>query len=296
LRHFVERLGGAAIQVQGHPPAFLLLLSLLGRAGLGGPRWAAAIIIGAGAAAAPATLVAIREMAGEQRARYAAPFLSFAPAAIWVATSADAFFMGTAAWAVALLVLSTAREFRRGSVLAVVGGLLFGLALFLTYGAVLVALVPLAVFVVRRRLGLALLATGATAVVMGGFFAAGFSWFSGLLATRRLYFAGIAGTRPYSYFLVADLALFAVVVGPAAIAGLLRLRHRGAWLLAGGGLVAVAVADVSGLSKAEVERVWLMFAPWVLVGTAALDTSPQVWLALQTAVGLVVQVAILSPW
>jgi len=47
-----------------------------------------------GAAAIPAVLIAVREVAGEEIARRASPFLVITPAAIWIATSADAFFMG----------------------------------------------------------------------------------------------------------------------------------------------------------------------------------------------------------
>ncbi len=91
----------------------------------------------------------------------------------------------------------------------------------------------------------------------------GFSWFSGFAATRGVYWAGVAKHRPYSYFLVADLALFAVATGPAIAVGLGRLRDRNLWLLVGGVLAVVALADLSGMSKAEVERIWLPFVPWV---------------------------------
>ncbi|MCZ4500719.1 MAG: hypothetical protein JWQ74_3274, partial [Marmoricola sp.] len=44
----------------------------------------------------------------------------------------------------------------------------------------------------------------------------------------------------------------------------------------------VLAADVSQMSRAEVERIWLPFVPWILLGTALL---PEVWrrrgLALQ---------------
>ncbi len=84
------------------------------------------------------------------------------------------------------------------------------------------------------------------------FLAAGFSWLAGLAATRAQYWAGVASRRPYSYFLVGNLAAFALAVGPAAAVGLARLRDRRTWLLVGGALVAVvALADLSGMSKAR---------------------------------------------
>ena len=76
--------------------------------------------------------------------------------------------------------------------------------------------------------------------------------------------------RPYADFLLISLAAFALAAGPAVAAGLARLRDRGVWLLAGGALVALAAADLSGMSKGETERIWLHLVPWLLVATVAL--------------------------
>jgi hypothetical protein len=66
-----------------------------------------------------------------------------------------------------------------------------------------------------------------------------------------------AGDRPYLVLLVANLAVFAAAVGPAAVAGLLRLTRmrRGTprLVLAGATMASVLVVDLSGLSKVEVE-------------------------------------------
>ena len=40
-------------------------------------------------------------------------------------------------------------------------------------------------------------------------------------------------------------------------------------MVAGGALTAIVIADVSGLSKAEVERIWLPFLPWLVVAAGA---------------------------
>lgn len=69
------------------------------------------------------------------------------------------------------------------------------------------------------------------------------------------------------------------------------------WLLPALSLVAVAGADVSGLSKAEVERIWLPFAPWVLVLAALLPRARvRLWLAVQVTVAIVFQVSLHSLW
>ena len=300
LRSFTSRLGSYSIQVQGHPPGLPLALSALHRIGLGGPGWAAALLIGVGATATPAALMALRDTAGEARARVAAPYLCFAPAWVWVATSGDALFMGVGAWAVTLLVMATGRRGSRSDLLGLLGGLLLGAALFLTYGAVLLTSIPVVVGLSRHRIRPLLAGAFGVAAVVVAFAVAGFWWLDGLAATRSLYAQGIARTRPYGYFVVANLALFAVVVGPAALAGLAFLRGRETWLLVAGGLLAVGLADLSGLSKGEVERIWLLFFPWVGVAAANIagrDGGPsRPWLAAQIAAGLAVQVTVLSPW
>ena len=112
-------------------------------------------------------------------------------------------------------------------------------------------------------------AAAGAAVVFLAFAVAGFSWFEGLRLAHERYYAGVASRRPYDYFLVADVAAFALVVGPAAAVALARLRDRATWILVAAALGALALADVSGMSKAEVERIWLPFAPWVLLACAA---------------------------
>ena len=72
-----------------------------------------------------------------------------------------------------------------------------------------------------------------------------------------------------------------------------------AWLV-GAAIAAVLLADVSGMSKAEVERIWLPFVPWLVVGAAALGgrrrTDARGWLAVQAGLALLVAVAVRSPW
>ncbi len=305
LAHFTTDVRQYNLHTQGHPPAMELVLWLVGRAGWHGAGAAAALYIAVGSLAGVAALIALRDLAGEQRARVAAPAVAIAPAAIWLATSGDAFFAGVSAWAVALVVLATGCDGRRSDRLAVAGGLCFGLTAFLSYGLVLLALVPVAVAVSRRRARPIALAALAAAVVFALFFAAGFSWFTGLRVTHARYYAGVASRRPYAYFLLADLAAFALAVGPAAAAGLARLRDRATWLLVGGTLAVVALADLSGMSKAEVERIWLPFVPWVLLATAAFGRAPgergvsrrlRAIVAAQVVVALAIQVAIKSPW
>ncbi len=222
------------------------------------------------------------------------------PAVIWW-QSADAFFAGVSATAVAALVLASGRRGRRAMLLALAGGVGFGVTAFLSYGLVLLALIPAVVCFTRRRLELLAVAALGALPVFAAFAALGFSWFSGFAATRHEYWTGVAIHRPYSYFLFADLALFAVATGPAVAVGLSRLRDLRVWLLVGGALAVVALADLSGMSKGEVERIWLPFVPWTVLATAGLSVSRpsarlRPWLALQAACALVVAVSIWSQW
>ncbi|MGH9022733.1 MAG: hypothetical protein ACRDV9_06495, partial [Acidimicrobiia bacterium] len=128
----------------------------------------------------------------------------------------------------------------------------------------------------------------------------GFWWMEGLFATRLEYLDSVASVRPYSYFVVANLGALVVVLGPAPVAGLARLRSGGLALLVVGALAAVALADLSGLSKGEVERIWLPFAVWLVPAVAALAVDgrrvPTGWLWAQVVLALAVQLLVRTHW
>jgi hypothetical protein len=67
--------------------------------------------------------------------------------------------------------------------------------------------------------------------------------------------------------------------------------------LSGAALVSVVLATASQMSKAEVERIWLPFVPWLLLSCAAL---PQRWhrpaLVAQAVFALVVQHLLFTGW
>src|SRR5439155_90271 len=218
-------------QVRGHPPGIVLALWALGRLGARGAWAEAAFFIACGAAMVPATLVALRDVAGEAAARTAAPFVALAPAALWVATTGDALVAGVAAWAVSLTVLATSRGGRHADVLAVAGGLLVGAALLASYAAPLFMLPAIAVAAQRRRARVLILAAAVALVVVALLRVGGFWWPDGLRATLRAYRLGVSQFRPQSYFWFGNLAAFALVVGPATAVALARLRDRRVWVL-----------------------------------------------------------------
>ncbi|MER6270176.1 hypothetical protein [Streptomyces sp900105755] len=295
--------------IAGHPPAATLTFVLLDRVGLGGGGWAGAWCITVGSTACVAVLVAVRALADERLARRAAPFLVMAPAAVWVGASADGYFAAVAAWTVALLALAVTG---RSVAWAAGAGLLYGLTCYLSYGLTLFALIGAAVLVLGRRrvrarpVVLALLAAGA-AVVPLVFTLAGFDWWQGyrLLVTR--YYQGVGGTRPYGYWVWANLACTVVITGPATAAGLRRsgavlvhrrtapVAQRRLAFLVGAALLALLLADLSGMSKAETERIWLPFAMWLLPACAFLP-RPRAWLAAQALLGLLLNHLLFTGW
>ncbi len=297
LAGFVAALPSYPTHVKGHPPGMVLVLWVLDGAGLGGAEAAAALVIGAGASAAPAALVALRAVAGEASARQAAPFVALTPAAVWIATSADALFAGVAACAIALAVLAFyADATGRALVLGLAGGVVLGGALMLSYGVAPLSAIVVVLAIARRGWRPLLAIAAGVGTVFAAFAMAGFWWFDGLTATRELYFGGNAALRPYAPFLLVSLAAFALAVGPAAAAGVARLRDRRVWLLVGAALVSLAAADVSGLSRGETERIWLIFVPWVGLAAAALVVHRRGWLAAQLALAIALQAGVRSPW
>ncbi len=313
VRTFVARVSeypvsNYPVHVRGHPPGMILLLEAMDRLGLTGAGWAAAVMIGGYAAGVAALLVIVRSVADERAARLAAPFVALAPAAVYVASSADGLYAGVGLVVVALFALATERWDRMGDLLAISAGVLFGVGLHLSYGLALVALPFAGLAVMRRRARPLALAIVGTALVTVSFVATGFWWLDGLHATQGQYRKGVAGRRPYRYFVWADLAVFGVIIGPAAVAALGCVRRAGRagvgrrwWLVPATGLLLVLIADVSGMAKAEVERIWLFLVPPVVAGTAFLvrrSTSQvaRIWLALQVLAGLALQVSLRSAW
>lgn len=299
--------GNWPAHVAGHPPAATLTFVLLDRIGLGGGGWAGMWCVVLGASASAAVVVAVRALADERLARRAAPFLVLAPAAVWMGASADAYFAAVAAWALACLALALTR---RSLLRAAAAGLLAGLTGYLSYGLTMIALIGLAVLVLARadlraRPLLVLPFLAGLAVVPIVFALYGFNWWTAyhLLVTR--YYQGVGGTRPYSYWIWANLACAAIITGPATAAALPRtagsLVHRDdratarLALIVCAALAGLLIADLSGMSKAETERIWLPFAVWLLPACALLP-RPRAWLAAQTILALLLNHLLLTGW
>jgi hypothetical protein len=309
LRGYVDRIPYShpdnwVTHVAGHPPGALLFFVALVRVGLGGDLAAGVVVTLIAATVPVAVLSTLRSLGAEEVARRVAPLLVLSPAAIFMAVSADAVFAAVGAWGLAALARS-ARAGGLGAITAwaAAAGLLLGTAVMMSYGLPLLGPLALAVLAAGRSwrpLPVAVL--GAVAVV-ALFAALGFAWWEAYPVLADRYWDGIAAERPAAYWLWANLAALAVCAGPALGLGLGHLlQHRRGFdrtaaLLVAGGTVAVLVADLSRMSKAEVERIWLPFVPWLLLATAGL---PAPWrraaLAGQVATALVVQHLLYTSW
>jgi hypothetical protein len=317
LRDFTDRIpvtspDNWATHVAGHPPGALLFFVVLVRLGLGGGLAAGCVVLLLAATTPVAVLVTLRRLDAESAARRVAPLLVIGPAAIWSAVSADAVFAACAAWGLCCLaVAATTPSSGRAALWAVSSGLLLGYCVMMSYGLPLLAALAVAVLVAARNIRpLLWMVLGLLAVVLT-FAAAGFVWWEALPVLRTRYYAGIAAIRPASYWLWGDLAALGFSAGPivgasvAASAQHLRAtwRHgsvgpdRTVALLTGAAALSIVLADLSLMSKAEVERIWLPFVPWLLVGCALL---PEKWrrggLVVQVLLAIVIQTLLYTRW
>ena len=298
LQYYVRDLPHYAVHSQGHPPGSLLIEYGFDRLGLPSAGATATLVLLAAGSAVAAVAIVVRLLVDEATARQALPFLVLAPYAVWVATTMDALFMAVCAWAVGLVALAVRSDGRRRAACAAGAALLCACALMLSYGLLALGLVMVAVAIGGRRRLPVLAGVGAgTAALLALVGLTGFWWLDGLRATHHAYVSTVASVRPYLYFLVADLVVLSVMVGPAVLAGASWLRDRRLLLLVGAAAVAVLLVDVSGYTKGEVERIWLPYALWLVPVAAALPVARQrQWLALQATTTLLLQAFLVSFW
>jgi hypothetical protein len=294
--------------VSGHPPGATLVFVWLDRIGLHGGAWAATAVVLVGSLVAVAVPATVGLLGRPEAARAVLPFAVLTPGAVWIGVSADGLFTGVTATGLALLALS-ATGFAHGRRYAVPAGLaagvLLGFGVFLSYGLVLLGVLAVAVAVLGRQWRAAALAIAAALGVVGVFAWAGFWWLDGYHLVVERYYQGVALVRPYSYWVWADLAAVVVALGPAVVAAIRRglvsprraLLTDPVLLLGLAALTAILFADVSGLSKAETERIWLPFGVWLLPMTALLPRpGRRWWLGAQAATALAVNHLLLTGW
>lgn len=327
LREYVERIPYAhddnwPVHIAGHPPGALLFFYVLVRLGLGSGLAAGFVVILLGATIPVAVLGALRALGAEESARRAAPLLVFTPAAIWIGVSGDGMFTAFAAWGLWALARA-ATSFGRGegvvamAAWSLLAGVLLGYCVMLSYGLPLLGVLALAVlFAARQWWPLPIAAAAALAVVLA-FAAGGFVWWEAFPVLQQRYWDGVASRRPPEYWMWGNLAAFMISAGPMVAASLggtiavgMRRGTRPALvkpprndnlrvvvLLVVAAWLSILLADVSNMSRAEVERIWLPFVPWGLLGVALFGRrTRRVMLAVQIAFAIVVQSLLQTGW
>jgi hypothetical protein len=263
LDRFAELVPSLPVHVAGHPPGLLLLADALG---LTTPARLAALCIAAGALSAPLAYGLARALVPERQARLTGLLMAMSPGALMFGvTSADAFYCTLGLLAAWPLAIRSWRA-RLAGALALAVASLFAWSL-LAVGA-WAALVALRREGWRSALALAVLC----GVVLLAFHAAlaaatGFDPIGTVRATAEVYRSGVASMRPYWYWVLGSPVGFLLVLGiPIAW---LAFRSVAAGSPEATAIFAVlAFASVAGFTKAETERIWLFFAPFVCLAAA----------------------------
>lgn len=295
LDRFAETVPSQPVNVAGHPPGPLLLLRALGIDGAGG---LATLCIVAAAACAPLTYLLARaaEAGPEGTARTAALLVVLAPIVLLDGvTSFDAVYAAMGAGAAVLLLQ------RRGWLIGL-GALGFALATLFSWA--LLGIGAAVVLLRWRRDGwrsaLAVATACGVAVLVGNaVLAAGWGYdpIGTLRATEGVYRHSLARVRPYWFWVLGSPVAWGAMLGLPVIAATVRGALRGS-AVAVAIVAVVAIAALAGFTKAETERIWLIFVPLACV--AAAEALPDrrlrgvlVALALQT---LVVQALFDTVW
>jgi methylthioxylose transferase len=261
---FAELVPALPVHAAGHPPGLLLVMHALA---IRTPGALAALCIVGGALLAPLAYAIARGLLDDRSARVAALLTASAPSVLlFGATSADALYA-----VLGLLAAWPLTSARLPVVLA--GAVLLAVASLFAWSLLGIG-VWAAALAWRRRgrremLALVLLCGVALVAVHAAFAAlTGFDPIGAIRATEQVYRRGIASERPYWFWLPGSPTAFLVMLG-------LPIAWLGLRALAAGDDAAVAIfsvlvlAALAGFTKAEVERIWLSFAPFVCIAAAS---------------------------
>jgi hypothetical protein len=315
LREYISRIpldsvDNWPVHIAGHPPGALLFFVVLVQLGLGSGLAAGWVVLLVGATTPVAVLLTLRRLGAETGARAAAPFLVMGSSAIWVAVSGDGMFGAVAAWGLCVLAFAATSASRRAlAAWSVLAGLVLGYCVMMSYGLPLLGILSVAILILAKTWRPLPWAVGAAVAVVLAFAAFGFAWWEAYPVLVDRYWDGIATRRPTGYWVWGNLAALAFSAGPlvgAAIAvAITRVRgirsalssDRVVVALTVAAILTIAAADASSMSKAEVERIWLPFVPWLLIGAALLpDRWRRFGFAVQVVFALIVQHLLFTGW
>jgi hypothetical protein len=297
---FVGQLDTLQGHAFSHPPGMLVVLWVMSRVGLAGPWWEAVLGHVAGSLAIVPILVAVRSVAGEQTARNSGLFLALLPAAVFFGSVADPVFMLLGASGICLAITAAGhRPGLQADARALASGLILGTSLFFSYGLILLIPMALVLPVITRRYRTVVIVIVGSSIVVAVSGWIGLWWLEAFLAARPLVLQSVVRLRPYPYFLLANIGALLIAVGPAVWLGSIRARRGPLLILAGSSLALMMLANLSGMSKGEVERIWLPFLPWLVPAAVAAFDEPRLrttWLLVQVMWTIGLQVLVRSPW
>lgn len=276
LGSFVDDPSALTAATRRHPPGPVFLLWVLTRFGVARATSLGVVIMLIGCVTVPLVAVAVRSLAGERAARRLLPLLVLAPWAVWVAVSLDAVVatLGAAHLALAVLAGEDRRAPHSRLVLAVLAGLLLGVAVLFSYSVAWLGLGGILAFFVRRRSGLVVLAGLAALVPLFVVQALGFTWTDGLAMAQADFAERVQPARSWRAWAVTDVLVLLVAAGPAVLASARKARRTPAWPFLVAAVAAVAFSVAAGIARGEVERLWLPFFPWLLVAATAPEEAP----------------------
>lgn len=304
LQTFIDRIPMDApdnwyVHVAGHPPGALLYFVGIDRLGITDPFWIGVVCVTIASTAIVAVMITLRTLGSESLARSATPWIVLAPTAVWMGVNGDAVFTAVAAWGLALLAVAAKH---RRALPAVGAGLLLGYCVYLSYGLTLLGVLALAVLLIARSWRPLPWAVGGAVVVAAAFTLGGFAWWEAYPVLRERYYDGIASERAFSYWVWGNIAAWTFTAGLAVWAAfptaVRAVRERNVLAqLAAAAVLTIVIADLSGMSKAEVERIWLPFTIWIVALPALL---PERWhrplLLSQVVLALLAQQLLLTRW
>ena len=209
------------VHASGHPPGATLASWAVNRLTDGTAPAEAKFVILAGCLAIPATYLLGRALLDERGARFATLAAAFAPITLVESvTSWDGVYVVPATLAAALALRSATGR--------ALGGAMTALGSFLSYALPLTTLWACITLALRREWRRAALAAGAATVATAVFLVVlhlltGYDPVASFQQTQAAYLRGISSRRPYAYWLVADLLVLAIVLGPLLTLSLIHI-------------------------------------------------------------------------
>ena len=297
VRFFLDRfdaiLPSLPVHTAGHPPGLVLVLHGLG---ISTPGPATALVVVLGTLAVPATYGMARRVLSEERARVAGLLSALAcGTTLMGVVSADVLYAALGAGA-GMLLLSSRR------VTTAAGGVALAVASFFSYAVVALGAWAALTRLLREGWRAALTVAVACGAALVAFYlllyaATGFELHDVVLATEEVYRESVARVRPYAFWLFGSPAAFLAFLGLPITwyaAKALGARHPVAVALA----AVILVSAVGGFTKAETERIWLMYVPPACIAAAAIlpERRLTLVLALLAAQSLLVEVLFGTVW